>query len=225
MFPSVPSPKQEQPPTGDAVSAKLLHVQLSAAEREIAELQAKVRAYEAQINAAGGTPVVVADSAAATAAVSELSVRTLQNAELEAKTAFLEESLYSVRQIVSEKDAELEQVMLEASRLEQQCEMERRAKEDSLQAAQKLVDDSAREVKRQVSAALVEKVADATMAESQRWKRKVGYLGGIDDAAREWRSVGSSALVDLDTIRQMKATLRVLMTGVEAVKLNSTDIS
>lgn len=214
MFPSVQPPKQEQVPDGNAVSAKLLHVQLSAAEREVAELQAKVRAYEAQIAAAGGTPMVtvVPDTEAA----NELALRTLQNAELEAKAAFLEESLHAVRQIVSEKDTELEHSMLEASRLEEQYEREKQAKADSLQMAQRLVEDSALEAKRQV--------AEATQKESRRWRRKFDVLAGIEGASHEWKTVQSSALTDLDTVRRMQATLRVLMAGVEAVKLNATDI-
>lgn len=220
MFPTAQPPKQDQAPNSDAVSAKLLHVKLSSTERELAELQAKVRAYEAHILATGGN-IMISDVDTA----NELSVRTLQNAELEAKAAFLEESLNTVRQVVSEKDAELEQSMLEASRLEEQCEIERKAKDESLQMAQKMAQDSVLEIKRQVSAALAGKVADATKAETRRWRRKFDYLSGIEDAGQGWGVVQSSALADLDTVRQMQATLRVLMAGVEAVKLNTTDIS
>lgn len=222
MFPSVRS-KPDHPPDGEVVAAKLLSVQLSAAEREVSELQAKVRAYESQGNAEGSTPMVtvVTDTDMA----NELELRTLQNAELEAKAAFLEESLHSLRKAMSEKDGQLAQSLLDVTRLEKQCEVEREEKEEGLQAAQRLVDDSALEVERRVSAVLVDKVAEATEAESHKWKWRLDYLERAEEASREWRSVQSSAQADLAVVRNMQATLRVLMAGIKALKLTHSEIS
>jgi hypothetical protein len=223
MFPSVEPSKPDHPPDGEAIASRLLYVQLSAAEREVSELQAKIRTYESQIDAAGGTQVVtvVTDTDAA----KERALRSLQNAELEAKAAFLEESLNGLRQTVSEKDTQLAQSLFDINRLETQCEVERREKDEGLRAAQELVENSALEVERRVSAVLAEKVAKATETESQKWRRKFEYLAGAEDVTQEWRTVRSLALADLDAVRHMQATLRVLMAGVEAINLNHSDIS
>ncbi|CAG8537416.1 12149_t:CDS:1, partial [Acaulospora colombiana] len=150
-------------------------------------------------------------------AVQELELARLQNAELEAKSAFLEETIDEIRKATASKDAQLKQASITIDDLERQCESERRAKEKEKLAAEKLVELTSAEVEKQVLSTLEAKVAEAVKLEAKKWMSRINYLTAADGVSRQWETVRMNAVADLEVVQQMQATLRVFAAGVDAI--------
>lgn len=223
MFPTTESedvkPADPQPPDGDAVVAKLLRVKLSNAEEEISDLRAKMHAMEQRLNGSTehastvidlGTPLPVDSDV-----INELSLQRLQNAELEAKTAFLEECLANSQETAALKTAELEQSVQTIQRLEEECLEEKR---QSKMAVQAMMDELPARVDRKVEEVVTERVAVSVNTVESKWTAKLNHILAVEDGINRWRDVKSMATNDLDLVKQSLDTLRVLAAGVESAK-------
>ncbi|PVG03281.1 hypothetical protein CPB86DRAFT_779618 [Serendipita vermifera] len=215
MFPSVEPPKSSEAPDSSLVTAKLLRLKLTDAEREVQELQGKIHALEGASQPPSPFPAIEVTSNLDVA--QELELARLQNAELEAKSAFLEETIDQIRKAVASKDAQLKQASITIEGLEQQCESERQAKEEEKLSAKRLLELTSAEVKKQALSTLEAKAVEAMNLEAKKWMSRINYLTAADDASRQWGAVRMNALADLEVVQQMQATLRVFAAGVDAI--------
>jgi hypothetical protein len=215
MFPSVESAKPSDASDSNVVTAKLLRLKLTDAEREVQELRSKIQALEDTSQPPSPFPAIEVTSNADVA--QELELVRLQNAELEAKSAFLEETIDEIRKVTASKDAQLKQASLSIQELEQQCEAERLAKEEEKLATEKLLELTSAEVKKQALSTLEAKVSKAVNLEAKKWMSRINYISAADDASRQWGAVRMNALADLEVVQQMQATLRVFAAGVDAI--------
>lgn len=235
MFPSAPAngviPKVVEPDHGDEVTAKLWKLKLDEAENEIRELQARIKLLESRIpsdqlpdvttnslmtvpfpsdddvislnsdHEHRGEPLMAKTKATIDVEmVNELSLRRLQTAELEARGAFLEESLSSARMQLAERDGQLECTTRALEELETEHALEREAWTAKMGEYE---DEAARRLE--------------TVKEQARtremWKER------MEAALGAWTSVRMDTKAELESVRQMQATLDVLKAGLKTVRV------
>jgi hypothetical protein len=228
MFPTLDSqklkPEDTLPPDGEAVVAKLLRVKLTETEQEVYDLKAKVKALEWRLgpsSAAEDDSTTVVEFNAAPAAdsivFSELALQKLQNAELEARAVFLEESLAETREVAAMRAAELERSSHVIQRLEEECEEEKRKGDMSIKA---LMDELPVRINCMVEEVTTERVAAAVTTLESKWTSKLQYMMTAEEGISCWRDVKSIAANDLEAVRQSMATLKVLSAGIEVLNIH-----
>ncbi|KAG8827588.1 hypothetical protein FRC18_009875 [Serendipita sp. 400] len=130
----------------------------------------------------------------------------LQNAELDAKAAFLEQSLSGALEQIAEKDGELEQMTEAMRQLETRFEQEKEGLEEEKRLASESAKTSVESAQRQVKEVKI------------RCEKSLKTAVVMHKTMDAWGLVRSIAQSDLENVKQLQLTLSVFKAGLEAVR-------
>ncbi|KAG8818173.1 hypothetical protein FRC17_010914, partial [Serendipita sp. 399] len=213
-------------PHSEDITNRLLSLKAAEAEREVEALKQRVKALEGQLQSrpdAAPVPFPSDDEPAtepapeasgtdiSAAVENELALQRLQNAELDAKAAFLEHSLTGALEQIAERDGKLEEMTEAMRRLETRFEREK----DELEEENRLAAETAKE----------------TVELAQRQVKEVGmkYEGelkvtlAVHETIDAWGLARLVAQSDLESVRQMQLTIGVFKMGLEAIRSKLVD--
>ncbi|KAG8850311.1 hypothetical protein FRB91_009151 [Serendipita sp. 411] len=212
-------------PQSEVLANKLLNLKAAEAEREIEALKKQIKTLESQLRTESSTtsagtgpvPFPSDDSLVGGGAESpisdtrvpienELALQRLQNAELDAKAAFLEQSLSGALEQIAEKDGELEQMTEAMRQLETRFEQEKEGLEEEKRLASESAKTSVESAQRQVKEVKI------------RCEKSLKTAVVMHKTMDAWGLVRSIAQSDLENVKQLQLTLSVFKAGLEAVR-------